>query len=848
VADIRITANTDQAKRAIGDLNKALGGLQSQGLTAQKALIGITAAAAGVTYALAKVMNSTADMIDFARSIGISAGALDVLQQSAKLSGLGVEELNIGLKKMQQNIGEALIKGSGSASDALNRLGLSAQQLSTMRPDAQLVKISEAFKNIENPAVRAALAVDVFGKQGAKMLQAADDAARLAKEFEAMGLALSEIDYGNIAAADDAITELKSIVEKGLQKALAMIAPYIVAWVEWLKKAIENAGGFEQVMRNVGKAFKVAAEAAAALIAYLAVTKFLAIAAAIFEVVRGIRALVIAIVTGEAIITGGISAVATAVGVLAAGAAALKVNDMFNDLGVAADNVTQATNDTTGAVNNQVAAYSGLTDAVRTAIGASEQRMKALATEAQFNKDVLAYGKEEATIRKAIAEEQLKLRSSGVPEYLVAQSAQLVRQLMTENALIQGQIAFKQELTNLDNQRMLLSVKDAGDRKVITELERMRNEYGQTYFNAHRADLVTLANRKVALEAESSVMADIKKLQDEASLLLIKDTREREIRSALLSKEAEFGGKMSAELKEQYASQLKINQALKDRDSIQQALRAYNTPQVGVEAAVTVAGSMGQLDPVTQAITNQKTTNAGLEELRNQGLISEQAYQTARVSAAIQANDAIMAANRKVFETQKMYELQSQKNSIFGYETQQAIAKESADFQMKTDFEKAQWSIQQTASTFAALGAQNKKAFEASKALNIAMAIMNTYMGATKALATYPWPFGLIAAGLAIASGFAQVAQIRSQQYSGRAVGGPVVGGQSYMVGERGPELFTPGNSGNITKNSQLGSGAVTVNFSIIANDTTGFDELLTSRKGIIQTIISDAMLEKGQR
>lgn len=195
-----------------------------------------------------------------------------------------------------------------------------------------------------------------------------------------------------------------------------------------------------------------------------------------------------------------------------------------------------------------------------------------------------------------------------------------------------------------------------------------------------------------------------------------------------------------------------------------------------------------------------------------------------------------------------MYELQSDTASKFSYAEQKAIAKEAADFEMKSDTEKAMWSIQQSAAVFAALGGQNKKAFEASKALNIAMAIMNTYMGATKALATYPWPFGLIAAGLAIASGFAQVAQIRSQQYSGRAVGGPVVGGQSYMVGEKGPELFTPGNSGNITKNSQLGGGAVTVNFSIIANDTTGFDELLTSRKGIIQTIISDAMLEKGQR
>jgi hypothetical protein len=258
---------------------------------------------------------------------------------------------------------------------------------------------------------------------------------------------------------------------------------------------------------------------------------------------------------------------------------------------------------------------------------------------------------------------------------------------------------------------------------------------------------------------------------------------------------------------------------------------------------------MGQLDPVTQAITNQKTTNAGLEELRNQGLISEQAYQTARVSAAVQANDAIMAANRKVFETQKMYELQSQKNSIFGYETQQAIAKEAADFQMKTDFEKAQWSIQQTASTFAALAGQNKKAFEASKALNIAMAVMNTYAAASKALATYPWPFGLIAAALAVGAGMAQVAAIRSQQYSGRAVGGPVVGGQTYMVGEKGPELFTPGSSGSITKNSDLSGGAgVNVTFNIQANDTTGFDELLTSRRQIIQTIISDAMLEQGRR
>ena len=38
-----------------------------------------------------------------------------------------------------------------------------------------------------------------------------------------------------------------------------------------------------------------------------------------------------------------------------------------------------------------------------------------------------------------------------------------------------------------------------------------------------------------------------------------------------------------------------------------------------------------------------------------------------------------------------------------------------------------------------------------------------------------------------------------------RAAGGPVKGGSGYLVGERGPEMFTPGVSGMITPNHALG-------------------------------------------
>jgi hypothetical protein len=50
----------------------------------------------------------------------------------------------------------------------------------------------------------------------------------------------------------------------------------------------------------------------------------------------------------------------------------------------------------------------------------------------------------------------------------------------------------------------------------------------------------------------------------------------------------------------------------------------------------------------------------------------------------------------------------------------------------------------------------------AGKALAVASATINTYLGATKALATYPPPFGAIAAGVVIAGGLLQVKKIIS--------------------------------------------------------------------------------------
>lgn len=59
----------------------------------------------------------------------------------------------------------------------------------------------------------------------------------------------------------------------------------------------------------------------------------------------------------------------------------------------------------------------------------------------------------------------------------------------------------------------------------------------------------------------------------------------------------------------------------------------------------------------------------------------------------------------------------------------------------------------------------------------------------------------------------------------GRATGGAVTGGQAYMVGERGPELFVPTAAGRIAPAGGVARGAVnvTVNVSTPADASSAF-------------------------
>ena len=93
---------------------------------------------------------------------------------------------------------------------------------------------------------------------------------------------------------------------------------------------------------------------------------------------------------------------------------------------------------------------------------------------------------------------------------------------------------------------------------------------------------------------------------------------------------------------------------------------------------------------------------------------------------------------------------------------------------------------------------------------------------------------GLVSSALSFLPGFAQ--------------GGAVGKGRPIMVGERGPELFIPNSSGQITQNARgMGGRSANVTFNINTIDSRGFDQALVENRGTITAIINNALTERGR-
>ena len=86
-----------------------------------------------------------------------------------------------------------------------------------------------------------------------------------------------------------------------------------------------------------------------------------------------------------------------------------------------------------------------------------------------------------------------------------------------------------------------------------------------------------------------------------------------------------------------------------------------------------------------------------------------------------------------------------------------------------------------------------------------------------------------------------------SGAFKARAKGGPVSSGQTYMVGERGPELFVPGRSGTIVANDKMGGGNtnVVVNVDAKGSSVEGDDQGANQLGRVISAAVQSELIKQ---
>lgn len=181
--------------------------------------------------------------------------------------------------------------------------------------------------------------------------------------------------------------------------------------------------------------------------------------------------------------------------------------------------------------------------------------------------------------------------------------------------------------------------------------------------------------------------------------------------------------------------------------------------------------------------------------------------------------------------------------------TQQQGQQKLTDFNNKTATEQTKVVLDEATSRFQGIAATNKKLFAVQKAMQIGQAIMNTYTSASKTMAEYPFPINVALAALTVASGMAQVAQIRAQSFEGGGFTG--FGARVGGVDGRGgmPAIVHPNETIiDHAKNQDLSSRGASITFNIQANDAAGFDELLVKRRALIVNMVNKAVNNSGRR
>ncbi len=241
--------------RSTGRINQALAMTSSKIGGFGKAMIGglvgglAAGGIAGLVSGLGRVANGVAQVGDEARRAGVDFEAFQELKYVAEQNRIGVDALTDGLKELNLRADEFIVTGGGSAAEAFERLGFTAEDLAIklQDPSALFTEIIGKLGQLDQ-AAQIRIADEIFGGTGGEkfvqLIEQGEQGIRdTIREARNLGIVMDEDVLDKAEELDRKFNQVSNTVGTALKTAIVEASAALGEFINAFNNFMTTAGG-----------------------------------------------------------------------------------------------------------------------------------------------------------------------------------------------------------------------------------------------------------------------------------------------------------------------------------------------------------------------------------------------------------------------------------------------------------------------------------------------------------------------------------------------------------------------------------------------------------------------------
>jgi hypothetical protein len=246
----------------------AVSGLASMAKKATASMLVMTGAMTAFGVKSIMTLASTGDRLHkMSLRTGVAVESLSALGFAAEQSGSDLNQLGNALFRMQRRIGN-FSTGGGPAKRALEELGYAANDLTGMKTEDMFFSVVKSLEGIEDPALKAQYAYEIFGNQAKQLmpllLSGAEGIRELAYESDRLGGTVSRNQANIGAGLTDSFGRVSTATLGMFRKVGEKIGPIVI---EMLDKVAYGIASIAEPIGNVAIKIVSIFSAAASMLA-----------------------------------------------------------------------------------------------------------------------------------------------------------------------------------------------------------------------------------------------------------------------------------------------------------------------------------------------------------------------------------------------------------------------------------------------------------------------------------------------------------------------------------------------------------------------------------------------------